>query len=50
MNKEVTEQDLECETISSRNYVIMFFHQLLDLNKENFKYVFERQLLHILQQ
>lgn len=38
MNKEATEQDLECKTISSRNYV---FSPAPTLNKENFKYIFE---------
>lgn len=38
MNKEVTEQDLECKIISTRNYG---FLPAPTLNK-NFKYVFEQ--------
>lgn len=47
MNKEVPEQDLECKTISSRNYI---FSPALTLNWVNFKYIFEQLLLHILQE
>lgn len=46
MNKEPTEEDLEFKSIPTRNNV---FSPAPTLNKENFKYVFERWLLHILQ-
>lgn len=39
MNEELTEEDLEFKTISTRNYV---FSPAPTLNKENFKYVFEQ--------